>query len=269
MKNGIFVLILPLLCLLSSSTLAMGEPSRPPTLLELQRKAEAELNSMDRDMAQAARSLSATGLLGRETSRILQKIYDDHPSAVDVATIDLKGRLLLIEPEKYKSSEGESIADQPHFITLKNTEKPVMSKIFKTVEGFYAVSLAHPILSAEGKPIGFISMVFQPDALIRNIVKPTEVSGLTLEVLAIQKDGRIVYDKDVLQVGKMTFTDPAYQDHPSLLKLAQIITREASGLGIYEYPAQYGREPLKKEAEWDTVSLHGTEWRLILSRVIE
>lgn len=268
MQNRILPLMLALLFTVPSSTLAMGVPVTPPTIQELQQKVSAELDSMDRDLALAAQRLAGSGLQGEDAAAVLHKLYEDHPCVVDAATVDPEGRLLLIRPLKYSASEGKSIADQAHFLRLKNSGKPVMSDLFKTVEGFYAVSIGRPVLSQEGEPIGYISLVFQPDALVRNIIMPLDNSAFKLEALAIQTNGRVVYDKDFMQVGKMTFTDPAYQLYPSLLSLARSAVQEESGSGVYEYPASPGGEPVKKEAQWATVGLHGTEWRLILSKYV-
>jgi hypothetical protein len=65
-----------------------------------------------------------------------------------------------------------------------------------------------------------------------------------------------------MQTGKMTFSDPVYQSYPTLLELANRMTLEASGTGSYTFP-------VKKVSEWATVSLHGTEWRVIVSQVID
>jgi len=269
MKNKLLLLGL-ILATFASAALAMGQPPRPPVLADLQNRISYELNLMNYDLATAARQLSSTGLSSSAVYGILQKLYNDHTSAVDIATIDLDGRLLRIEPERYKGSEGQIISDQPHFILLKKTGKPVLSEMFKTVEGFYAVSLAYPVFSPEGKLIGSVSMVFKPDALMGNIIK-SAIAGLpAYEALAIQKDGRIIYDKDILQIGKMTFSDPLYQSYPSVIELAKRITTEASGTGTYDFPVTLANlSPVAKATEWTTISLHGTEWRLILSKIAE
>lgn len=268
MKKAALLSLFILVLFTALPVLAMGQPPQPPNVLELQSKIFNALNQMDIDLAQAAKQLSSLELDGEAASQILQKLYAYHPSAVDIATIDLEGNLLLIEPEKYKESEGENISNQPHFDMLKITQKPVLSEMRKTVEGFYAVSLAYPIFS-QNKPIGFVSIVLKPDALMRKTIQ-NFISGFSsMEVLAIQKDGRIIYDKDFQQIGKMTFSDPLYQSYPALLALAKKITQQTSGTGIYDFSVKSGKEPVKKAAEWATIGLHGTEWRLVLSEVID
>lgn len=268
MQNIILSLVLILIPLSCAPAWAMGQPPQPPGISELQEKISAELNQMDNDVAQAARQLPSLGLQSDATARILQQLYDRHSSVVAASTFDTDGNLLLVQPDKYKYSEGKNISDQPHFPRLKSSGKPVLSSMFMTVEGFYAVSLAYPVFSSEGQLIGFVSVVLQPYALMRNIIQPRMAGFPSIETLAIQTDGRVIYDKDILQVGKMTFSDPLYQSYPGLLELAQRIAHTESGEGSYIFPASLGKDPVKKATTWTTISLHGTEWRLVLSRIV-
>jgi hypothetical protein len=264
MKNKLLRYLI-VTAVLVSSVLAMGTPVQPPPLNKLQDKIAAELNQMDADLAQAAEQLAATGLKGDEASKILYKLFQDHASAIDIATIDPDGTLLLIEPGRYKESEGSSIKEQSHFPRMQTGDGPILSGLFRTVENFNAVSLAYPVKTADGKLIGFVSIVFKPDALMKNAIQ-ADISGISsLEVLAIETDGQVIYSRDILQIGKMTFTDQAYQSYPSLLKLANRITAESFGTGTYTFPPRYGNVPIQKACEWSTISLHGTDWRLVLA----
>ena len=64
----------------------------------------------------------------------------------------------------------------------------------------------------------------------------------------------------------MTFSDPLYQSYPNLLDLANKITQQPAGSGAYTFPAGPGQPAVNKISEWATISLHGTEWRLIISK---
>jgi hypothetical protein len=263
MKYKLILLFL----LFSTAVYAMGQAPHLPGIIELQDQLQSQLNQMDSDLAQAAQQLSAVGIRGSATAKILQKLYNTYSSAVDIATIDLDGRLAWIEPDTYKKSIGQDISGQPHFISIQKTGKPVLSQLFKTVEGFNATSLAYPVNSAQGKPIGYVSIVFKPDAFLGNMIKKYIANLPQVEALAIQKDGKVIYDKDLLQIGKMTFSDPLYQSYPNLLDLAKKITQQPAGSGAYTFPAGPGQPAVNKSSEWTTISLHSTEWRLIISKV--
>ncbi|MFC1540543.1 hypothetical protein ACFL4J_00730 [Candidatus Margulisiibacteriota bacterium] len=268
MNNKLTLLILLLsLCSLSPA-LSMSTPPQDP-LQALQAKVEIELHSMDLDLSQAASDLAGQGLTGSQANAALLTLYQAHKSIVDVATIDPDGTLLLIQPAQYRDSIGQNISGQAHFMQLRNSNGPVMSNLFKAVEGFHAVSLAYPVLAADRlEKAGYISLVFQPQALVHKAAEEAGLSQGNFEIMAIQDDGRIIYDKDPLQVGKMTFSDPLYQKYPSLLKLARRIIDEGSGSGVYEFPAKGSSVAVQKKAVWTTVNVRSATWRLVVAKEI-
>ncbi|MFA6169639.1 MAG: cache domain-containing protein [Candidatus Margulisiibacteriota bacterium] len=256
---------LALLCF-TTAAFAMGiAPDLPPVNV-LGQQIAGELTQMDGDLAKTAELLGSTGLSGEAAAALLQQLYNNHKSVVDVVTTNPDGYILLVEPATYKSSELSYIGNQPHFVRLKKSGLPVMSSMFKTVEGFYAVSLAYPVRGTSNQALGYVSIVFKPDALMRNVVKNYQFDFFAVDTMALQLDGRIIYDKDPLQVGLMTFESSLYRSVPSLLALAQKVTMEATGSGSYDFPEHAGGAPVKKTAEWTTIALHGMEWRLVIAK---
>ena len=62
--------------------------------------------------------------------------------------------MLLVEPAQYCSVEGTDIGGQEQVQTLLCTRKPVMSRVFRTVEGVAAVDMEHPVIGSDGKYLG-------------------------------------------------------------------------------------------------------------------
>ena len=253
---------------LSRGAYSLGSAPKLPGVSELNQQVVAELTSMDSDLAGATQKLSVILPTGGDPRPILRKFFDNHSSVVDIAIVDPDGLLRIIEPSNYKSYEGKAINGMDQINLMANTKRPLLSEQFKTAEGFFACSLAYPMFSTDGKLLGFVSAVFKPDALLKKIVGQYSTTTPTIEILMLQLDGRIIYDKDILQIGQLTFSSPEYQKYPSLLALANRITAEASGVGTYEYLPQYGKTAVKKEAAWSTIVLHGREWRLVVSKII-
>ncbi|MBN2057176.1 MAG: hypothetical protein JW782_00030 [Candidatus Saganbacteria bacterium] len=266
MKKSAIAYLLLILMLIPVS--AMSTPPSNP-LQALQAKVEMELNSMDIDLSQLARDLTGQALAAPENNTTLFNLYNSHPSVIDVVILDKEGTILMVQPTKYQSAVGRNISDQEHFRQLQRMNNPVMSELFKTVEDFHAVSLAYPIMASDNlETIGYLSLVFQPQALVRRAVEQAGIDTKTVEIMALQENGRIIYDKDIMQVGNMTFSAPAYKDYPSLLELAKRIVNNDSGTGTYDFPTLGGKQAVQKEAAWTTVGLHGTEWRLVIAREI-
>jgi hypothetical protein len=258
-----------LLIVTAVAALAMGSAPQPPAAADLRSPVQAELDRMNGVMKLAAIKLAATDLKGLDARQVLYDVYNNVGSAIVVSSISLDGILLAVEPSaRYSSGVGQNITDQALFQTLRATNSPALSKMFKAVEGFNAVALGYPVVSQpDNKTIGYTTLVFQPDALIRKIVK--DLTGpVTFEALAIQLDGEVIYDRDVLQVGKMTFSDPSYAAFPSLIAFAKQVVATPEGTGHYEFLNRDRATSVQKQAAWATVGLYGTEWRLIISSVL-
>ena len=85
----------------------------------------------------------------------------------------------------------------------------------------------------------------------------------------MQTDGRIIYDADPAQEGKMLFSDPVYSDYPQLLTLGHQISTDNSGYGTYQYYKTLASADLvKKEGFWTTIGIYGTEWRLVIVHIL-
>jgi hypothetical protein len=224
---------------------------------------KAQLQLIDQDLAQAAQSLSTLDLNGepaRAIIRQLQALRAD--KVIDVSTISPQGIMLLVEPAPYRSVEGTDISGQEHIQALLRTRQPVMSRVFRTVEGVPAVDIEHPVIRADGHYLGSVSAIFQPWVLIGKCVNDL-VAGMPVEIWAMQPDGMIIYDADPHEVGRMLFSDPLYQPFPELLQLGRRIAAEAEGSGSYSYFKAGTHDLVQKDAWWVSVTLHDTVWRLV------
>jgi hypothetical protein len=245
-----------------------GQPAAvlPPVLSELDREITAELTRMDQNLAEVARRFSEKGLPMAEKRKVLSDLCRSSTYAVDCSFVDRSGRMVLVEPGEYAKFEGSDISAQEQVVRLHKTHKPVMSNAFRAVEGFEAVDLEYPVLAHDGKLQGSVSMLIRHDLLLSSILDPV-LRPIPLEAFMMQPDGRILYDEDEEEVGRMLFSDPLYQPHPQLLALGFLISREKTGAGSYDFRQKGSKKVVNKDAHWTTVGLHGTEWRLVLMHV--
>jgi len=253
-----------LLCSEKEPLSSTGRPTGTPLILKSAVDAvNAQLQSIDQDLAQAARDLSALDLEGEPARAIIQKLQARRADRViDVSIISPEGVMLLVEPSAYRSVEGTNISDQEQIQTLLRTRQPVMSRVFRTVEGVPAVDIEHPVMHADGRYLGSVSAIFQPWALIGTCVNDL-ISGMPVEIWAMQPDGMIIYDEDPHEVGRILFSDPLYQPFPELVQLGRRIAAEAEGSGSYSYYKAGTHDRVQKDAWWVSVTLHGTAWRLV------
>jgi hypothetical protein len=238
----------------------------PPILSELEKEIMAKLNKMDQSLARIARRLSEKDLKTAQMRKMLGDLCRSYPYAIDCAVVDRDGKMVLVEPAEYAGFEGSDISAQEQMIRLRESKKPVLSNVIKTVEGIDAVDLEHPVFSSRGKLAGSVSVLFRPESLFSYVLSPV-LRGMPAEAFVMQTDGKILYDSDKEEVGRMLFDDPMYKPFPQLLALGTLISREKKGAGSYEFKQEGLEKLVKKDAHWTTVGLHGTEWRLVVMHV--
>ncbi len=199
-----------------------------------------------------------------EIRSLLNDILCRDPAVITASYIDSKGILRYIEPREYKNVEGSNISAQEHVIAMMKKPEPVFSPGFKAVEGFTAVVIAHPVPGSKKGYHGSINLVLRTDFLVEPLLKNLSIPP-EYELWIMQTDGQIIYDADSDEIGRMLFADPLYADYESLRQLGKKIAANPSGQGEYIFEAPGKKEKAIKTASWDTVKLHGREWRVVLT----
>ncbi|MFA5149003.1 MAG: cache domain-containing protein [Candidatus Omnitrophota bacterium] len=234
-------------------------------ILPLQGKINSSFAKLDAEVAAAARELQKTGIEGPEARKIIRKLAKSSRYAVDCSTVNMKGDLVVVEPEEYRKYEGRNIIDQAQVDLLRKTGRPVLGDVFMAVEGFYATALEHPVFSDKGEMIGSISLLFRPEYFFSSIAEP-EVKNLPVHVWVMQRDSRDIYDDDPKQVGKYILEDPMYKPFPSVINFVKKIAADQTGSGSYDFYDIGTKEVIKKDAVWTTVGLYGAQWRLVVTK---
>jgi polar amino acid transport system substrate-binding protein len=101
-----------------------------------------------------------------------------------------------------------------------------------------------------------------------NISTRSNITDYSFWMLTL--DGIVAYDRDASQIGKYLFEDPLYKPYPGLLDLGKRIIAERSGHGYYSFQVtQANKKVVTKDTYWTTVGLHGREWRLVVTKIIQ
>ncbi|MDD5270485.1 MAG: cache domain-containing protein [Candidatus Omnitrophica bacterium] len=265
-KASAVLLAAAVLCgFLSAGAYGAGKDDPLSVILTLQGKINSSFAKMDAEVAAAAKELSKTGIEGAEARKIMRKLAKSSRYCVDCSTVDMKGNMVIIEPEEYRKYEGANIIGQAQAGLLHRARRPVFGDVFMSVEGFYAAAIQHPVFSERGEMIGSVSLMFRPDYFFKSLVEP-EVKGLPVHVWVMQKDGRDIYDDDPKQIGKNVLQDPMYKPFPALVDFAKKISAEQTGSGSYDFFDIGTKEVIRKDSVWTTVGLYGAQWRLVVAR---
>ncbi len=242
-----------------------GEAIAPPPLLTISLEKfvpalQEQLQEIDNHLAA---QLSFFQYEEAKLNQLLIDLLAANPMVVIASFIDKDGLLHQIQPSEYKNVIGSDISGQSHVVEMQKTQTPILSDGFTAVEGFQAVVLTRPVFKNK-KFIGSVNLLLRPQMLIETILKNTAIPA-DYELWIMQKDGRIIYDQDEDEIGRLLFSDPLYADYVSLQKLGRQIVYSPQGEAEYIFLAAGSEEKVIKTALWDTISLHGSEWRVVLA----
>ena len=236
-------------------------------LLRLQSEITASLEMLDSELAAVAYDLGTTGLDNPAARERLLKLSRSSPAIIDCTTVSPEGVILAAEPPEYHGAEGKEVSDQSSTMQILESQRPVMSGYGPVAEDLDAVFISAPVFTRggnasgpDGRFLGFTSIVFQPHLLIGGAAEPI-ISGKPYSITVVDTDGRVLYDTDPDQIG-LPLDDPVYTAYPVLVEFVTRVTEERQGQGSYIFREQ------TKEAVWTTVSLHGTEWRVAVTRTL-
>jgi hypothetical protein len=258
-----FLLFILVAMSLSTCSCVMEEYSMlEDAAVGIQNIVQGKLDKLDIDMSEAAVALGKTGLSGTESRQILDKLYQENNFVVDCCATDVSGKMITIMPDTYSSYEGTDISQQDVTLEFNKTRKPMLSNVFTAVEGFDAVVLIWPVISGDDENIGSLSVLFKPETLFDEAVKKVSLKPV-VSVNAMQVNGSTIYDSDDKDTGTNLLTDPRFQSYAELVSLGHKIADEDSGTGSYSYLSGGDSQVVKKQAYWLTVSLHGTDWRVV------
>jgi hypothetical protein len=270
LKMKTFILFYTMLLLLPASPLYAQQSQTDPAAIlgSLKNAIDGSLKKIDGRLIVASKKAALSGLKGIKTEQALLGLCRSVPGSIDCATVDLGGRMVTVIPAEYKKYKGADISTQEQVIRLQKTGKPVISHVFRSVEGIDAVDIEYPVYLKNRKLAGAVSLLLNPEAFLASVIVPI-LNGLPHEAWLMQKDGRILYDKDAKQIGLMLFEDPLYRPYENLLAAGRKIAGDKKGTGSYEFLAVGKRGSVRKNIVWDTVGLYGVEWRLVVADVVD
>ena len=238
-----------------TGAISSTRPAAAVVLKAAKADATAVFAKIDSSLADAAREVP------RDAAKTLEGLCSSLPAA-SCAFVDDKGRIIGIFPEEYKNLVGSDVSKQDHVAKLLKTHKPVMGEVFTSLQGFSAVGIYRPVFSKAGKFSGAVGILVKPEVVLSDVFSASEgKDGFNFWVM--DKTGRILYDPDKTQIGKILSTDEVYIRYEKLQALAKKIAVSGRGEGEYEYYKTGSREVVAKLASWDTIGLYGTQWRLV------
>lgn len=236
-------------------------------LTELQGIMTGELGDLDAAAAGAARDLGASGLSGPAADAILDALLDENDVVRTAIAINRNGTVTAARPDSAAGLIGTELSYQPFVAETVATRQPVLTGFVPLAEGGSAGLLEYPVFDDTGRIIGIVSVSFQPADLIRTVADEV-MKDTPFTVMVMQPDGVILSDPDPGEIGRNTITDPLYAGFPEMQEIAFRAAGNWSGSGTYRFAGTGSQIIVEKETFWTTIGIHGTEWRLFITRTI-
>ena len=164
------------------------------------------LEEMDRNAAFSAAELGATGLSGDGANASLTRLAASSPYAIDAVTITPDGRIAAAMPAEYGAAVGTHVGNQSHVQRGLADRLPLMSEVFRAVEGSEASVIQYPVTGGDGAFLGLVSIVFEPGLLLADRADRA-LSGTAPRAWAMAPDGCVICDPDPARVRRGGTTD--------------------------------------------------------------
>jgi signal transduction histidine kinase len=165
-----------------------------------------------------------------EGKHALKHVYDFNSKQIRAITYyDNTGKIIYTYPEN-KNVIGKNISSQPHVKKILTTQKPNASDVFKAVQGFTTIALSVPVFK-DKEFIGVIGILIDFQHLAQKFIENIKVKQKGYAWI-ISKDGTKIHCKNKSHIGKNIKTT---SDFPSIIKLAERMSRGEQGFGTYTY----------------------------------
>jgi len=194
--------------------------------------------------------------------RYMVLFYEAHQEQIrSVTRVDEKGTILHTVP--YSLSIGTDISNQKHIREIRKEQKPVVSDVFKTVQGFDAVSLHVPVFKGASFK-GTIAILIDFESLAKRYLEIIKI-GETGYAWVVSRDGTQLYSPVPGFTGKSVFEN--VKDFPSMISMAQDMLQGHQGTATYTFD-KVGNQtvaPVRQNAVYLPIRIGNTFWSIAVA----
>ena len=188
--------------------------------------------------------------------------YESHQEQIrSITRVDEKGRILRTVP--HIIAIGSDISGQKHVREILRDHKPVVSDVFRTVQGFDAVALHVPVFR-EAAFKGTIAIVVDFEKLAKSYLEVIKI-GRTGYAWVVSSDGTTLYSPLPGFTGKSVFDN--YRDSPSVFSMTKDMLQGHEGTAAYTFD-KIGDQtvaPVKKYAVYIPIHIANSFWSVVVA----
>ncbi len=194
--------------------------------------------------------------------RYIKLFYEVHHEQIrSITRVDEKGTIIYTFP--FSRAIGSNISEQEHVQEILKEHKPVISDVFMTVQGFYALALHVPVFK-ESVFKGTIAIVVNFEILAKHYLDVIKV-GENGYAWVISRNGTQLYSPIAGFIGKPVFEN--YRDYPSVLAMVNDMLKGYEGTAEYTFDRIGDRNlrQVKKYAAYMPIQLGNTFWSIVVA----
>ncbi len=194
--------------------------------------------------------------------RQMQLFYDAHQEQIrSFSRMDEKGTILFTVPNQ--ESIGRNLAHQKHVQELLKTRKPVVSDVFRTVQGYDAVALHVPVFRGEQFK-GSIAIVINFQSLAKRYLEIVRI-GKTGYAWVVSRDGTELYCPVPGHTANSVFAN--CKEFPSIIAMAENMLKGQAGSATYTFNMINDKKvtPVTKHAVYLPINLGNTFWSIVVA----
>ena len=196
---------------------------------------------------------------GKDLMRSIQKITSGNVAGV--SRLNAQGRITFSWPGT-PGTTGKDISTQDHVREILKKRRPVISEIFKSVQGFEAIAIHVPVY--RGKTFdGTVAFLLAFDELAKKYLDNIHLPGYRHAQL-ISATGRIIYCPGADHQGRLA--SEVYGDSPGYIEMLQKMLQGREGVATYVDHTDTNRpKSMKKHAVYRPVRVGDTHWSILVS----
>jgi signal transduction histidine kinase len=192
----------------------------------------------------------------------LKLFYEaNHELVESITRLDERGTIIYNFPSN--GSVGNVISDQKHVRELLRDHKPVISDVFKAVEGFDSVALHVPIFRGNVFK-GSIGILINFKSLAKRYIEVIKI-GETGYAWVVSREGTVLYSPVPGVIGKYVFE--IIKDYPSLIVMVNEMLKGHEGAAAYSFDRIGAQdvEQTRKYAIYMPVQIGSTFWSIAVA----
>jgi len=200
--------------------------------------------------------------LNNNGRKILSDFYNSHSDQiVGISLVDDKGYIKYTYPANNEAT-GKNILVQPHVKKVIESQQPVVSEVFTSVQGYRAIAYHVPIIK-DNVYKGSIAILIPLNKLGKRFVENI-ITGETGYGWIMSEAGIELFNPTKNQTGKSV--REIYKDSPTVLALIDKVGNVSAGTSIcYPDPTRKGEQEYSKTlAAFYRVTLGNTFWTILI-----